>query len=587
LFVARAVHPTGTYIGPGRLDAVERLYAYRTLREAPLVVTVGVATQDILAEANSRRRGYYASAAAVTGVIATFAALLSVAFVRRKQVFDELLASQTRLQALFEHSNDSILLADDATSLIEANPSACALLGYSRTELLRLRLNDIMPHGTEAAVAEQWQRFLAIGRGSGEMRARHRDGRILDIDYAAVANIEPGVHLSIFRDVTARKALERHALRAQRMESLGTLAGGIAHDLNNALAPILMSIAVLREDEADPMKQELLDTIGESAQRGADMVRQVLSFARGIEGRRMSVAVDRVIRDVEKIANDTFFKATVVRVRMAPDLPTIVGDPTQLHQVLLNLCVNARDAMPNGGSLTITADTATVDDQFISMEPEARLGRYLVIGVTDTGTGIPANVVDRIFEPFFTTKDLGEGTGLGLSTSLAIVRGHGGFIRVRSEPGRGTTFQVYLPIRENQEEPAHAAAAEPLPRGHHELVLVIDDEAAVRAVTRQTLEAFGYRVITAADGTSGVATYASHLSDVAVVITDMMMPGLDGAQTMLTLRAITPNVRLIAVSGLADDARVAGALGAGAQRVLPKPFTAEMLLRALHEVLHL
>jgi len=539
LFDARATAPTGTFIGPGRLDGITRLYSYRTLQDHPLVAIVGVAVDDILAESQGRRRLYFGSAAAASLGILAFSAFLVSTLGRRRQIFDALLASQTRLQALFEHSNDAILLADDTTRLIDANPSACALLGYSRAELLRLRLHDILPAGTDEAVADMWQTFMATGRAGGEMRVRHRDGRILDIDYTAVAHIEHGIHLAVFRDVTARKVQERQSLRTQRMESLGTLAGGIAHDLNNALAPILMAIAVLREDETDPVKQSMLDTINTSAQRGADMVRQVLTFARGIEGRRVSVAVDQVIRDVERIVNDTFFKTITVRVRLARNLPPIVGDPTQIHQVLLNLCVNARDAMPTGGTLTITAEAGVVDDQFVSMERDAQVGRYVILEVTDTGTGIPATAMDRIFEPFFTTKAVGDGTGLGLSTSLAIVRGHGGFIRVRSEPGRGTAFTVYLPVQEGVDATSPTSATpDSLPRGRNELVLVIDDEASVRMVTRQTLEAFGYRVIVAPDGTSGVAAYASHMPDVALVITDMMMPGLDGAQTMVAERLL-------------------------------------------------
>ncbi len=586
VFSARAVNATGTYVGPGRLDGLERLYAYRTTRHYPLVAAVGVATDDILADSRSRRTLYFRSAAAATLGIAAFAGFLVVTITRRRQIFDALLASRTRLQALFDHSNDAIFLVDDATRLIDVNPAACALLGASRGELVGTLLADLVPPDDHAALADDWRRFLATGRSSGAMRILHREDRAVEVDYTAVAQIEPNVHLAVFRDITARRLQERHALRTQRMESLGTLAGGIAHDLNNALAPILMAIAVLREDETDPMKQEMLDTINRSAQRGADMVRQVLTFARGIEGRRVSVAVDQVIREVERIVNDTFFKAIDVRVHIATDLPPIVGDPTQLHQVLLNLCLNARDAMLDGGTLTITAALAIVDAQFASMDREADIGRYVVLTVADTGTGIPAAVVDRVFEPFFTTKAVGEGTGLGLSTSLAIVRGHGGFIRVKSEPGHGTTFSVYLPVQDGLAHvPQVACEDAPVPRGHNELVLVIDDEPSVRTVTRQTLEAFGYRVIIASDGTSGVAAYASHMPDVSLVITDMMMPGLGGAQTIIALRAITPDLRVIAATGLADEARVARALEAGARQVLPKPFTADALLCAVREVL--
>lgn len=585
LFHELATRTTGMYVGPGRLDGVERLYSFRQLQQYPLVATVGVATQDILAEANARRRWYYASAAAATGGVAAFAGFLAFALTRRRQIFEAMLASQRRLQALFEHSNDSILLSDDERRVIDANPAACALVDYTRDQLLLLRAEDLYPPELRPHVAEHWQRFMDDGRVSGEMPLLRKDGTLRDVDFNAVARIEPGVHLTVCRDITQRKQLERSSLRAQRMESLGTLAGGIAHDLNNALAPILMSIAVLREDETDPGKREMLDTIDTSAQRGADMVRQVLSFARGVEGRRVTVAIDQVIRDIERIANDTFFKTIHVEVTLAPDLAPILGDPTQLHQVLLNLCVNARDAMPGGGALTISARPVEVDALFAGMQEDAHPGPYVMVGVSDTGTGIPSTVVDRIFEPFFTTKALGQGTGLGLSTSLAIVRSHGGFIRVQSAEGRGTSFQVYLPVRGNTGTETSRASTPPLPRGHGELILIIDDEASVREVTKRTLETFGYRAMVAADGSIGAAAYAANQSEIAVVITDMMMPGLDGAATMAVLRHINPKVRLIAASGLAEEARVTRALEAGASLVLPKPFTAEVLLRTLHDLL--
>jgi signal transduction histidine kinase len=451
--------------------------------------------------------------------------------------------------------------------------------------VLSLRAEDMYPPDLRPLVQEQWQSFMDNGRVSGEMPVLRKDGTLCEVDFNAVAHIEPGVHLTVFRDITQRKHLERTSLRTQRMESLGTLAGGIAHDLNNALAPILMSIAMLREDETDPGKREMLDTIDTSAQRGADMVRQVLSFARGVEGRRVTVAIDQIIRDIERIANDTFFKTIQVQVTLAPDLAPIVGDPTQLHQVLLNLCVNARDAMPGGGTLTIAAHPVEVDALLAGTQEDAHEGAYVMIVVSDTGTGILPAAVDRIFEPFFTTKPVGQGTGLGLSTSLAIVRSHGGFIRVQTDQGRGTSFQVYLPVREPGATEATPETAPSLPRGNGELILIIDDEASVREVTRRTLETFGYRAMVAADGAAGATAYAASQADIAVVITDMMMPGLDGAATMGMLRQINPRVRLIAASGLAEDARVARALEAGASLVLSKPFTAEVLLRTVHDVL--
>lgn len=585
LFAARAASPTGIHRGPGRLDGVERLYAYRTLRQYPLVATVGVAVEDILADSLRRARLYYGSAAVVSLGLGAAGWLLAITVVRRAQTFDALLASQRRLRALFEHSNDAILLADDATRLIDANPAACALLGYPLDDVLRLRLTEITPPDAEEAARQGWQQFIAEGRSGGDMRIQRGDGEVRHVDYTAVANIEPGVHLAVFRDVTARRATERQALRAQRMESLGTLAGGIAHDLNNALSPILMSIALLRDDETNPARRELLDTIDVSARRGADMVRQVLLFARGIEGRREPIECQRLIRDVERIVNDTFLKSITVRVHIEEGLPTIVGDQTQIHQVLLNLCVNARDAMPSGGRLTLAASTVTVDADLAARHPGAKPGGHVVLSVEDTGTGIPPGTLDRIFEPFFTTKGPGLGTGLGLPTSLAIVTSHDGFISVRSTPGQGAWFGVHLPVSATSVARPVAPRQPEMPQGTGETLLVIDDEEAVRRVMTRTLEAFGYSVLSAASGAAGVAVYTDQRARIAAVITDMMMPGLDGAATMAALRAVNPAVRILAASGLMDDTVVSRAFEAGARTVLPKPFTAETLLRAVREVL--
>jgi CheY-like chemotaxis protein len=370
------------------------------------------------------------------------------------------------------------------------------------------------------------------------------------------------------------------------MESIGTLAGGIAHDLNNVLAPILMSIELLRRQEKDPRRQDILSTIESSATRGADMVRQVLSFARGVEGRQMEVQVGHLLREIEKIANDTFLKTIRVRRDVPDDLWTVKGDPTQLHQVLLNLCVNARDAMPQGGSLTLSASNMLLDEQYAAMNIDAKPGPHVVIQVEDTGTGMSPEVMERIFEPFFTTKELGKGTGLGLSTTMAIVSSHGGFVQVQSEPGQGTQFRVFLPARTTTGASDAVVAENDLQQGNGELVLVIDDEAAVRQITRQTLELFGYRVLLAADGTEAVGMYATHKAEISVVLTDMMMPMMDGQSTIQILRRMNPDVRIIAASGLNTGSMAAKATHAGVKHFIPKPYTAETLLNTLHQTLH-
>lgn len=315
------------------------------------------------------------------------------------------------------------------------------------------------------------------------------------------------------------------------------------------------------------------------------MVKQVLTFARGVDGKQLPVHVGRIVREIEKIANDTFLKNVQIRSKIPQDLWIVKGDPTQLHQVLLNLCVNARDAMPKGGRLTISAGNRLLDEHYASMSLEARPGPYVVVEVEDTGTGMTPEVMERIFEPFYTTKELGKGTGLGLSTSMAIVKSHGGFMRVSSEQGTGTIFRVYLPA---QSEPAGESDGLPeddLPRGDGEVVLVVDDEAAVRDITRQTLETFGYNVLLASDGAEAIAIYAVQKQNISVVLTDMMMPLMDGPATIQALMRMNPKVRILAASGLNGDGMVAKAANLGAQHFLPKPFTAVTLLKVLKQVL--
>ena len=392
----------------------------------------------------------------------------------------------------------------------------------------------------------------------------------------------PAKILGTDQDITERKKLEQQFLRAQRMESLGVLAGGVAHDLNNSLAPILMAISLMELKFTDPQSKKLIGTVELSARRGVDMVQQLLSFARGVEGRRMELQVGHLVRDVEKLINDTFLKNVRVSTNVPPRTWTVVGDPTQIHQVLLNLCVNARDAMPDGGEIDILAENVTIDTPPVDLNPDAKAGTYVCLKVSDTGTGIFPEVIEKIFDPFFTTKEVGKGTGLGLSTSLAIVKSHGGFIRVQSETGKGTTFEIYLPGKSAlSSRPEAKTDAEPQ-RGNGELVLIVDDEAKVRQIMQQTLETFGYRAIVASGGDEAALIFAARHSEIDVVITDMMMPVMDGPVTIQVLRNIDPSMRIIATSGVpvkdhADRLNV--------KHFLMKPYTAETLLAELKSIL--
>ncbi len=387
------------------------------------------------------------------------------------------------------------------------------------------------------------------------------------------------------QDVTEQKRLEVQFLRAQRMESVGTLAGGIAHDLNNVLTPVLMSVDLLRATDDAAERRELLDGIESATRRGADMVRQVLTFARGADGQRTPVPVDRVLRDVERLCRETFPRNIEVRLRVDADLPSVIGDATQIQQVLMNLCVNARDAMPDGGVMSLTAGVRLVDAQYLGGNADADPGRFLVVSVADTGMGMAAATLDRIFEPFFTTKEVGKGTGLGLSTSAAIVKSHRGFIRAYSEPKVGSQFRVYFPAASGSAAEVIDTQSEEIPRGAGELILVVDDEASVRDITRQTLETFGYRALTATDGADALARYAERRNEIALVLTDLMMPVMDGNALIEVLARLTPGGRIIAASGLHTHGQVLRALESRVQAFLEKPYTAETLLRTIRRVL--
>ena len=385
------------------------------------------------------------------------------------------------------------------------------------------------------------------------------------------------------QDLTERKSLERQFLRTQRLESIGTLAGGIAHDLNNVLSPIMMSAALLMDGEQDPSRVRLIETIEKSAQRGADMVRQVLSFARGVEGRPAETHLGELIADVHSIIRETFPKDIEPVVAVPDDLWPVHADGTQLHQVLMNLCVNARDAMPQGGRLRLVAENVHLDESYPGVNLASGPGPYVRLSVVDSGSGMPKEIQDRVFEPFFSTKEVGKGTGLGLSTVLTIVRSHGGFVNLSSEPGRGTHICVHLPARPDP-APAEPAAdrAASLPHGTGELVLVVDDEEGIRKVTQQTLERYGYRVMLAVNGAEAVALYATHHREIAVVLTDMAMPVMDGSAAIVALKAINPEAKIIACSGHAVADGLAQALAEGVQHFIPKPYTAEDMLCALH-----
>ncbi|PYP86698.1 MAG: hybrid sensor histidine kinase/response regulator [Blastocatellia bacterium AA13] len=500
--------------------------------------------------------------------------------------------SEERLReqaALLNHAQEAILVRDLDHRLLFWNKGAERLYGWNAEEVLGRKSTEIFRYEETARFAEAVDQVLKTGEWSGELTQHTRDGKRVFVEGRwTLVRDDAGLPKSVLvinTDISERKKLEAQFLRAQRMESIGTLAGGIAHDLNNVLAPIIMAMNLLRLRFKDEESQRVLSVLQTNAERGADMVKQVLSFARGIEGERISLQPKHLIREIVKILKDTLPKSIEIKFFIPDTVWPVLGDATQLHQVLMNLSVNARDAMPSGGELRIEVENTAVDENYAQTQFDARPGNFVLINVTDTGGGIAPEIINNIFDPFFTTKDFGKGTGLGLSTVLGIVKSHGGFVTVYSEFGRGTAFKVYLPA-----DPAATAAQvkaeqESIRFGNGELILIVDDEAAIRDITRGTLEAYGYRAITASDGTEAIAAYAQKRDEIRIVLTDMMMPFLDGPATIRALQKMNPNVRVIAASGLADNEKLVDASKTGVQAFLTKPFNADQLLRTIADVL--
>jgi two-component system cell cycle sensor histidine kinase/response regulator CckA len=489
----------------------------------------------------------------------------------------------TEQAAFLDKAQDAILNCDLEGRVLFWNKGAERMYGLSKEEALGRRIVDVVC-AAPASFARGFRTVLEMGEFSDETEHMTKDGRKLIVEVRRTLIRDDDGHpksvLAIMTDISGRKKLEAQFMRAQRMESLGTLAGGIAHDLNNSLAPIVMVADLLRIRY--PSETKLIDTVESSAKRGASMVRQLLTFAKGADGERLQVDSQRLLNEMAKIIGGTFPKNIQLRTSYAKGLHAVLGDTTQLHQVLLNLCVNARDAMPNGGTLTLDAENREIDAAYAKAIPDAKPGRYVVWRVTDTGTGIPPEVLEHLFEPFFSTKGPEKGTGLGLSTVIGIVRGHGGFIQIYSVPGEGSTFSIYLPA----DRPCDScASAPPFPcstvRGQGETILVVDDEVNVRQAVETVLTSLNFKVVTAANASEALIQVSERRSELRAVITDLHMPGIDGLTFTRVLKGMLPEVTIIVASGRLEEGERKQFRKLGITALLDKPFTQQKLQEAL------
>jgi PAS domain S-box-containing protein len=492
--------------------------------------------------------------------------------------------------ALLDITREAIFVRDFTGRINYWNKGAHRLYGWHSSDVLNKTISELdlvidlkeSVHALEAVQKnEEWV---------GEMRQKTRDGRELIVQSRWTLMHEPDGRpksiLVVNTDITDRKHLETQLLRSQRLESIGTLASGLAHDLNNVLAPIMMAVQFLRESTEDEGSLACLQTLETCSRRGADIIRQVLMFARGVEGERILINPKHLIREMERIARETFPRNIEILVTIPRDPCIFMGDATQIQQVLMNLCVNARDAMPNGGSLTITLEGAEFDVAACRIHPKSRPGPYVVISVADTGKGIPKDLMEKIFDPFFTTKPLGQGTGLGLPTVLGITENHGGFVHLTSEVGKGSYFKVHIPAAIGKgEKEIVGVVPQSLTKGKGEMILVVDDEPAVRRLISAILNRNGYRTVVASHGNEGLSVFEQQVKEIRLVVSDLMMPQLDGLGMIQAMLRLYPDTKSIIITGLGEEHRIADARAAGANAVLSKPFNADQLLATVKQLI--
>jgi len=512
--------------------------------------------------------------------------------VERKRVAESL----KEKAALLNLAHDAIFMRDLDGRIRFWNKGAERLYGWTADEAMASATELLFSRDDQAGFDIAQKTLLEQGKWSGEFRKHTKEGHevIVSSRWTLLRDEEgkPRSALVINTDITEKKKLEAQFLRSQRMEGIGTLATGMAHDLNNILAPILISAGALRW-ELSPQERELaISRIELSVKRGADIVQQVLTFGRGVSGERAAIRPAEVLEEVAKIIGQTFPKNIELTLDAQRGLWPVMGDKTQIHQVLLNLCINARDAMPRGGGLCLEAQNLQVDEHYVQtaqVDEQIRPGPYVLMRVADTGEGIPPGNLEKIFDPFFTTKELGKGTGLGLSTVLGIVKSHQGFVTVESEVNRGTTFKIWLPAAPDAVNGSSREISESVPRGHGEVILIVDDEANILSASRRILEQHGYKAMWANSGGEALSIFRRNSQKIDLVLTDIMMPGMDGVALIQALRNLVPGLKIIASSGLGSDwggdFRPAELESLGIEAFLSKPYSAEKLLTALRDAL--
>lgn len=497
---------------------------------------------------------------------------------------EELIREQAEL---IEKTRDGIVVTDLSYGILSWNSGAAGIFGWSADEAIGQNALALFGGGLQSS-AVALEKHLATGQEwRGELSVTNKSGKeiLIDIRVTLIRDPlgQPKSCLSIITDITERRKLEEQFLRAQRLESMGMLATGLAHDLNNALAPILMAEEILRTRLSDPGDLKLLELIGRSGQRSAAMVRQIVSFASGDAREKVLIQIKHLLNDIQQLMQETFPKSIRLEFEVPAGLWTVQGSPSQLHQLMVNLCINARDVMPRGGTLRLVARNQMLSEEAAREFPDATPGPFVVLEVSDTGAGIPAFVIEHIWQPFFAAKNEGRGLGLGLSTVRGIAVSHNGFVSVSSEMGHGSTFRVFLPATETVATGGAASSSLPpfVMRGTGELVLVVDDEEGIRESVGAVLRQNGYRPLITSDGIEALAQYAGRIQEISLVISDLDMPGLGGVAFSKAILRLSPTTKILFISGAIEQPpSTAGAAFLG------KPFSGETLLRKAQQLMH-
>jgi two-component system, cell cycle sensor histidine kinase and response regulator CckA len=506
----------------------------------------------------------------------------------RKDAEEALRGSEERYRLLFEKNPEPMWVFDEKTlAFLAVNEAACRHYGYSHEEFLGMTIRDIRPAEDVPALLKQIAGESRNHEEAGVWRHRRKGGTVIEVEITSDKLIfgEREAQLVLASDVTEKRQLEEQFRQAQKMEAVGQLAGGVAHDFNNVLTAILGYGSLLASRLAsDASGREEVEEILRAAERAAALTRQLLAFSRRQVLEPVVLSINELITNFEKMLGRLIGEDVNLVTRLEPSLGNVLADAGQIEQVIANLVVNARDAMPQGGKLTIETANADLDEAYAQRHATVRPGRYVMVAVSDTGTGMDAETQAHIFEPFFTTKEKGKGTGLGLSTAYGIVKQSGGSIWVYSEPGKGTTFKVYLPRVEEAAPAAPPRSSDSLPALGTETILIVEDEPAVRSLSRQVLERSGYHVLEAGDGESALELVRAHPEPIHLLLTDLVMPDMGGTELASRLQDKHPAIRVLFMSGYTDDGVVRnGMLGSG-RAFLQKPFTPAMLVRKIRDV---